>query len=204
MCSRPGIHSSASMNKQADITIRPATIADAPLIGWGLCEAVGKEIVDNLAVNTSTDTVEQFFTQLARRTDSQYSWQNALVAEIDGELAGIAVGYDGIRLHELRKAFFELATPMLKLDFSGVPDETDDSEFYLDTLAVKPEYRGQGVAQTLINATFKRATETGKPLGLLVDDDNHKAQNLYTKCGFQAVGRRPFAGIEMTNMQKFR
>lgn len=36
--------------------------------------------------------------ELARMETSQYSWRNALVAEVDGALAGTLIGYDGARL----------------------------------------------------------------------------------------------------------
>ena len=36
--------------------------------------------------------------ELARMETSQYSWRNALVAEVDGALAGAVIGYDGARL----------------------------------------------------------------------------------------------------------
>ena len=36
--------------------------------------------------------------ELARMEISQYSWRNALVAEVDGALAGTVIGYDGARL----------------------------------------------------------------------------------------------------------
>lgn len=190
------------MNNQ-EVIIRNATPADAQLIGWGLCEAIGAEIVNNLAVNTNPRTVERFFSELAERDDTQYSWKNTLVAEIDGIPAGVAVSYDGALLHELRKLFFQYAAALLKLYFGNVEDETDASEFYLDTLAVKPEFRGHKIARKLIKATAEKATHVGKPLGLLVDDDNLRAQKLYASCGFREIGRRPFAGVEMKHLQLF-
>lgn len=189
------------MDKQ-QITIRDANVNDAHILGWGLCEAIGKHIVEELAVHTSAQQVEEFFTQLARRDDTQYSWQNSLIALVDGEVAGVAVGYDGAKLVQLREQFFVYAEKLLKLKFEDVPSETEDGEYYLDTLAVKPEYRNKGVAQQLINAMFIKAKKVGKPLGLLVDDENPNAQSLYKKCGFEYIGRRPFAGTEMSHLQK--
>lgn len=186
------------------ITIRPANIDDAPLIGWGLCEAIGSEIVEALGVYTSKNEVKEFFTDLAKLSNSQYSWKNALIAEVDNTPAGVAVAYDGSKLAMLREAFMHHATEKLKLNFQNVQDETDNTEFYLDTLAVKPEFRGLGIASKLIVATAKRAEQIGKPLGLLVDDDNVKAQALYKKNGFVTKGRRPFAGVEMSHMQKIQ
>lgn len=186
----------------SQITIRSASPADANLIGWGICEAIGPELVANLGINTSPQTVKDVFSALAARTDTQYSWRNSLVAEVDGESAGLIVAYDGAELLRLREAFIAMAAERLHIDFSDVPAECEPNEVYLDTLAVKPQFRGMGIAKTLIEAAVAKATTIGKPAGLLVADDNPNARRLYEKCGFKPVGRVPFAHEMMTHMQK--
>ena len=44
-------------------------------------------------------------TSLVEREDSQYSYRNTFVAMADNKVVGIAVSYDGGRLHELRQPF---------------------------------------------------------------------------------------------------
>ena len=86
-------------------------------------------------------------------------------------------------------------------EVDALPGETVEEEFYLDTIATLPEYRGRGVASALIRDAKKKADLANLPLGLLVADDNPKARRLYDSLGFRQVGRRPFAGEVMTNMR---
>ncbi|MDE5988778.1 MAG: GNAT family N-acetyltransferase [Duncaniella sp.] len=183
--------------------IAKAKKSDAPLIARSIMDAVGMEICENLAgENKTLADVEHLFTLLAEREDSQYSYRNTLVAVDDeGKSVGVIVSYDGALLDELRKPFFELVKTILDKNLDDVDDETDAEEFYLDTLAVLPEYRGQGIAGMLLKGAVGRAAECGKPAGLLVDKDNHQARRLYERVGFRAVGERPFCYVMMDHMQ---
>ena len=86
-------------------------------------------------------------------------------------------------------------------EVDNLPGETNGEEFYLDTLATLPQYRGKGIGKLLIEDAWKKAEKSGLPLGLLVADDNPDARKLYESLGFNPVGRRPFAGEMMTNMR---
>lgn len=187
-----------------DFVIRNATKEDASYIAKAIMSAVGDEITDSFAGEHHTrEDVYQLFRSLARRDDSQYSYRNSIIAESHtGEVMGAAIGYDGAKLSELRVAFFQEAESSLGYQLEGqIADETSPDEYYLDTIAVTPEYRGRGVAMALINAIEKRATLISKPLGLLVDKTNRVARNLYKKVGFQYVDERPFAGEMMDHLQ---
>ena len=78
-------------------------------------------------------------TMLVEREDSQYSYRNTLIAMDGDKVVGISVSYDGGRLHELRRAFINAAKECLGKDHSGMDDETQAGELYLDSLAVLPE-----------------------------------------------------------------
>lgn len=183
--------------------IRKATPADAPLIGSCVVMAIGEEISLQLAGESHTlQDVVDLFAALASRPDTQYSYANTLVAEDeDDRQIGVAVAYDGAGLHEMREIFFSEAKNRLGRDLTAMTDECESDEFYLDTLAVLPEYRGKGYARRLIEATAARAAENGKPLGLLVEKENHPARRLYESAGFKMVGETPFAFVLMDHMQ---
>ena len=140
-------------------------------------------------------------TTLAEREDSQYSYRNTLVA-LDGEqVVGIAVSYDGGRLHELRRPFIAMAPEYIGKDHSGINDETQAGELYLDSLAVKPEYRRRGIARRLINATQQRATRLGLfRVGLLVDCGNDDGLALYRSCGFVHIDDNTWGGHSMKHL----
>ena len=80
-------------------------------------------------------------------------------------------------------------------------DETQAGELYLDSLAVLPEYRRQGIARKLLLATKERANLLGLPrVGLLVDKDNPVGEALYTSVGFQYVNDNQWGGHPMKHL----
>lgn len=143
----------------------------------------------------------RMMTLLVEREDSQYSYQNTLVA-MDGEkVVGIAVSYDGGQLHELREAFIQAAQLFLGKDHSHLDDETQAGELYLDSLAVVPEYRRQGIAQRLLIATKEKANAIGLPcVGLLVDKGNPAGEALYASAGFRYANDSQWGGHPMKHL----
>ena len=184
------------------MNIIPARRTDARMIAKAVMMAVGDEICRDFAGNDHTMAdVEALFTELAEMEDSQYSFINTLVAlDEEGNVAGLCIGYDGAKLHTLRERFFETAKRRLHRDMTGMDDETTPDEFYLDTLAVWPAYRGKGLGAKLLLAQTARGHAIGKPAGLLVDKTNPKAEALYRKLGFEPDGERPFAGVVMNHL----
>lgn len=184
--------------------IRPATPDDAPAIARGIIMAVGEEIATGFAGSPERmPLVEKVFTDLARRDDSQYSYRNSLVAEAPGgEIAGIIISYDGARLHDLRPAFCEEAAATLGINIKSedMHDETSPDEIYLDSLAVFPPYRRQGLGARLLEAAIEAHKNEGKPIGLLCDPPNKKARRLYESLGFKPSGQRPFADTMMDHL----
>ena len=143
----------------------------------------------------------KMMTMLVEREDSQYSYRNTLVAMDGDKVVGISVSYDGGRLHELRRAFIEAAKEHIGKDHSGMDDETQAGELYLDSLAVLPEYRRQGIAKKLLLATKERANGLGLPcVGLLVDKDNPVGEALYTSVGFQYKNDSQWGGHPMKHL----
>lgn len=140
-------------------------------------------------------------TTLVEREDSQYSYLNTLVA-MDGErLVGIAVSYDGGRLHELRQAFIQAAKARIGKDHTGMDDETQAGELYLDSLAVEPDYRRRGIARLLLAATKRKADQMGMPcVGLLVDKGNPAGERLYASAGFQYANDSRWGGHPMKHL----
>jgi DNA-3-methyladenine glycosylase I len=147
------------------------------------------------------ENFHKMMTMLVEREDSQYSYQNTLVAVDGGKVVGISVSYDGGRLHELRRAFIEAAKEYVNKDHSGMDDETGPGELYLDSLAVLPDYRRQGIAKKLVSATQKRADRLNLPcVGLLVDKDNPKGEAFYISIGFHYVGNNQWGGHSMKHL----
>ena len=140
-------------------------------------------------------------TSLVVRSDTQYSYNNTLVATIEDNIVGICVSYDGALLHLLRQPFIDAAQQEWGMDHSSIPDETQAGELYIDSLAVDPDYRGRGIASLLLRATIDKSRTLGLPsTGLLVDVGNPKAEALYNKVGFQYAGTNSWGGHGMKHL----
>lgn len=185
----------------SDIKIRQATPLDAPLIAEGLVNAIGEDHCQELAGDTHTvDDIKGIFAQMAVRDDTQYSYLNSRIAvDEDGTPLGVCIAYDGALLERLRQPFLDIAGPVLGIA-GPIQDETDADEVYLDTLYVLPKARKRGVGRALIEDAARKAALIGKPLGLLVDYANARAERLYTACGFKHIAPRNFFGTEMRHM----
>ena len=176
-------------------TIREAKVSDAPFVALVVLMALHYD---------ESHPLYEIFKELAARTDSQYSYRNALVAEVDGVLAGAIVGYDGARLKELREPLLALVRERQGRELD-IEDETSAGEFYLDSLAVLPEFRSRGVGSVLLSAAAEKAFVAGyERVGLIVDFDNLRAEALYSSLGFERVNPTTFLGHDMWHMQKVK
>lgn len=64
-------------------------------------------------------------------------------------------------------------------------------ELHVNNVAVRPEFRGQGLGSALLQTTLGQAQEREAKIAQLeVRAGNEAAQKLYQKCGFAVVGRR--------------
>ena len=110
-------------------------------------------------------SIEQITEELA---DSKNSF---LIAEIDGELAGYS-----------------------KIIFGTIePGVTAETPVELARLYSHQKFLGQGVGQTLMNASLERARGAGcDVMWLGVWEYNPRAQAFYQKNGFREVGRHVF------------
>lgn len=186
------------MNK-SKITIRPASIDDASLIAQVVVMGIGsEEALQNYCGEHYLDVL----TKVACSEHAQYSYHNALVAEIDGRPVGGIVGYDGGTLYPLREGTYSV----IRRYHAHVPtiiDETSAGEFYVDSVAVLPDYRGCGVGRALLDGMCTKAFSEGhRRVGLLVDCDNPAAERLYASIGFKRINPTTFLGHQMWHMQK--
>ena len=140
------------------IHIEQATPDKASHIASLIMEAMNTECCQNFAGPRHTlADFHQLMERLVKMEDSQYSYRNVLMAmTADGVVAGILVAYDGAQLKTLRKRFVDEALDTFGIDYSGMDAETQEGEYYLDSLAVSSSYRGKGIAKLLLNAAIQR------------------------------------------------
>lgn len=168
-------------------TFRWATQADAPFIAWGVCCALHTHPSDDLLRFIANEVC-------SREADILYSYRNALLAEIDGRPVGLCLCYDGQGYHERRLRTFALfdQSPVddtesdePDMDLENAEDETQAGEYYIDSLAVLPEFRDHGIARQLMLKQIEHGRSLGLPSTLLVDPANPPALRLYESLGFR-------------------
>lgn len=183
------------MDEIFEVVIRPAKKEDAELLAKVVTLAIGTEQAEELY---------PIFLELARCEVSQYSYKNALVAEVEETVVGGVIGYDGADLSVLKEPLYPLIEKYLGRSLV-IEEETSSGEFYIDSLAVLPLYKGRGIGKKLLCSIVNRAFEQGhQRVGLLVDFSNPKAEALYNSIGFKRVEQTTFLGHNMWHLQKER
>ncbi|MGI6243967.1 MAG: GNAT family N-acetyltransferase [Prevotella sp.] len=184
------------------ITIQPATRSQAPEIATLIMLAMNHDCCKNLAGPHHTlEDFHHMMTQLVEMDESLYSYRNTLTAVTrKDELIGICTAYDGKDFRRLRSPFVEAAREQLQQEFSDMAEETTTGEFYIDSLAVKSAYQGQGIATALLRAVINQQGDR-LPIGLLVDKGNPLAEKLYSRVGFRPIDETTWAGHAMLHMQ---
>ena len=149
--------------------------------------------------------------------DHDYSFQNVMFAERGEAIVGMAAGYSAEQHRRssdeplkqapgypaARKAVVgALCAPLLR-----ILDSLADGDFYLVSIAVDKELRGEGVGSRLIDSIEDRARASGSPrLSLDVSAKNEGARRLYEHRGMavesQWPKRLPIPGLKLLRMTK--
>lgn len=122
-------------------------------------------------------------------TASPMHYGTFTVAEIDGALAGALTGrLIPLPYHRGDCADLpEVYRPVLELEAVAA------GSWYLNVVAVYPEFRGRGIGSSLLGKAEEIARLSGAPrTSLLVEEANGGALQLYLKHGFREWARRPY------------
>ena len=123
------------------------------------------------------------------------SYKSAVIAESDAMIAGTVIaylldGHDAADNDDMIEPVRRIVTPLIEL--AGAASGT----WYINVLAVYPEFRGQGVGAALLDHTARAGIDAGaREISLIVEDDN-AAVPLYRRSGFIERERRPFVPFE--------
>ena len=168
-------------------------IAELFMLAWPI-----EEILESTGL--TYEQLHESITLIAANEETIYSYENTLVAETDGKVAGAMCAYDGADYQRLKQPIVDVLGP--DCGFAKMK-ETEAGVFYLDSVGVLPEYRGRGIASRIIEAQCERAASLGhKVAGLIVDIDKPQVEELYSRLGFTYLDDKDFFGHTMKHMIK--
>ena len=166
-------------------------IAELFMLAWPV-----DEILESNGI--TYEQLHESMTEVAASEQTIYSYENTYVAEIEGKIVGAMCAYDGADYQRLKQPVVDLLG-----NDSGFAQlkETEEGEFYLDSVGVLEEYRGRGIASKLFAVQIERARSLGHTMvGLIVDVDKPHAEALYTHLGFRHLDNKDFFGHPMKHM----
>lgn len=134
------------------------------------------------------ETAMQVGIDRARREEGGFSYRNATVYEVDRRAAGLLLG--GVIPSEPEEIdYASLARPLHPL----VELEAEaPGTWYVNALAVDPDYRGQGIGTALLDLAVRYAADLDAAgLSLIAAEQNERAVQLYRRLGYEETARRP-------------
>jgi ribosomal protein S18 acetylase RimI-like enzyme len=121
----------------------------------------------------------------AARDTGNFSYRNAWVAEVDGEVAACLLGYPS-EIEPITPDTPPVFIPPLELEAMA------PGAWYLNVLATYAPFRGRGIGSALIAHAEGIARDRGHAqISLLAEDTHTDALRLYRAKGFIEVARRP-------------
>lgn len=132
----------------------------------------------------------------AQRENGAFSYRNAYVAEVDGACAGCLIGYAQPQVPE--PIDYDAMPPMF-VPLQELENLAPDS-WYVNVLAVVPEYRKRGIGRQLLEIADKIGADEGKSgMSVIVSDANTGARRLYESCGYRELATRPMVKEDWVN-----
>lgn len=165
------------------MTIRTAFVDDAPLIAEGVFRAF--LLSDN---HPRREEWMRVLCDVCSQPDTQYSYTNTVIATDDkGRNLGIMIIIDGADYARQRRNMFNQLSSLFSEVFGPgweqMADEAVPGELYIDSLAVFPPFRGNGVGTSLLQHAVDHARALHLTATLAVEPSN-PAKNLYSRMGF--------------------
>ncbi len=197
------------------VQLRDATLDDAPFIARVVLAGIDMLDLDATLPDEQRGIYEHLI-EICRMDDTLYSYCNTRIAEADGKRVGALVAYDGACYARMREKTFGLVKQTSGMDLSrNVKQtsgmdlsrnamETGPGEFYLDSMAIFPEYRGVGIGRMLMRDRVDFTLNKGfSKVTLLVDKDKPHLQKYYESEGFAFVGEMFVFGSWYNKLEKY-
>lgn len=180
-------------------TIRDASPTDAPFLAQ--CIMAGMHFHDFETEVPKDEDIYRRLCESERRNDLLYSYIRTRVAEWDGAFAGSLLSYPGDIYKEMRHKTFSVLWPEFFRMEGESEQETDPGEYYLDTLAVLPQFRRRGIGRALLEDGIQKGLSMGyKKITLVADREMPHLISLYESIGFRKADIRHAFGVEFQRM----
>lgn len=115
------------------------------------------------------------------REDEPGAWRSAVLAELDGEVAGMSIAFD------LDESVRDVVAPHPVIEPLLVLQRKVVGSRFIDSLGVYKHHRGKGIGRALLEWEF--AVADGGPVSLITESHNETALSLYRRNGFAEVER---------------
>lgn len=166
------------------VTIRPAEKREAAELAILVDVAVhgfASWLWYGAVLHGVTDTAFERGRNKLREEPGPGNWRDALVAEVDDEVVGLAVGYSiGPEVLEIVPKH-PVLEPLLALQRQIV------GHWFIESLGVYRHQRRRGIGSALLAKEFERAGSA--PVSLITESHNDRAQALYRANGFGEAAR---------------
>jgi ribosomal protein S18 acetylase RimI-like enzyme len=172
---------------QRNRTVRPATVGDAALLaelinyaGEGLPLYLWGEMAE------PGESAWDVGRRRAAREEDSFSYRNATIIEQDGQCGGCLIGYEIAENPEpIPDDMPAMCVPLQELE-NFAP-----GTWYMNVLAVRPQFRSQGLGTKLLALAEEIAHELGKRgTSVIISDTNLGARRLYERLGYNEKARR--------------
>lgn len=191
--------------------IRRAKIDDAHEAAELICMA-WEEAAYVLAGTTNKLEVREVIENFFKQPKNVLSYQYIDVAEGKNGIAGLVLSFPWDFTTRLNKPIVEELPDIYKSSEENFKDkvipmiktiEAKPNEYYVDSVAVYPQYRGRGIAGELLKvAKIKSSTYGFDKISLIVKPGNKAAINLYKNHGYATRGYITLAGKKYLSMVK--
>lgn len=167
--------------------IRPATRADSADIA--ILDDIASSGLASLVLETGVregryDRPLECGRDGIAHSDGPYSWANALIAEIDGDVAGMSLSFELTGTDSNADISDPVLEPIEKLKSQSLGTR------FIDSVGVYTRFRGRGAGKALVEAEIARAEP--HVCSIITDDANAPALALYRGLGFIEQAHAPY------------
>lgn len=171
--------------KNDDVQFRPALRSESRAIAE-LYSAASDGVADYIWTQLAEpgEDILEVGTRRYAREDTQFSYRNCTMVELDGDVAGMMVAYPMADNPQAAADTDPVLRPYAILEQPG--------SYYICGVAVYPRFQNRGIGSRFIELAERDARALGlTQLSLIVFEQNAGAKRLYDRHGFSEIARQP-------------